>query len=122
MHKRNKMISFGLSLAIVFLTAQLVQAQTSGRQADRRVQAAAQPAQKCLRALDGSCTNPQLVEAARLRAIIIPTVRVSYDGTPAGTVGGEYITFERLFRDNDKLFGLPTNTFIFCATCIFRSK
>src|SRR3954447_13000614 len=52
--------------------------------------------QKCLRALNGACTNPTSGEAARLRAIIIPAVRVSYLGTPAGTIGGDYIPFERL--------------------------
>ena len=41
--------------------------------------------QKCLRALNGECTNPLSVEAARLRAEIIPAVRLSYFGTPAGT-------------------------------------
>jgi hypothetical protein len=77
--------------------------------------------QKCLRALNGACTNPLSVESARLRAEIIPAVRVSYLGTPAGTVGGNYITFERLFQDNPLLFGLPTFiTFLPC--CIQRSK
>ena len=52
--------------------------------------------QKCLRALDGTCTDPIAVEMVRLRAEIIPTVRVSYFGTPAGTIGGAYIPFERL--------------------------
>jgi hypothetical protein len=74
-----------------------------------------------IRALDGSCTNPAMVEAARLRAIIIPSVRVSYFGTPAGTVGGDYIPFERLFRDNAVVFGLPTNTFL-CCNVYKRSK
>jgi hypothetical protein len=77
----------------------------------------AQPQEKCLRALDGSCTNPAMVEAARLRAVIIPSVRVSYFGTPAGTVGGNYITYERFFQDNELLFGLPTSTLTTCVLC-----
>jgi hypothetical protein len=75
----------------------------------------------CLRALDGKCTNPAVVEQARLRAIIIPTVRVSYYGTPAGTVGGSYIRFERFFQDNPQVFGLPTNIYA-PGCCIIRTK
>jgi hypothetical protein len=76
---------------------------------------------KCLRALDGSCTDPALVEAARERAIIVSSVRVSYYGTPAGTIGGYFIPFERLFRHDPIVFGLPTNEFI-QPCCITRSK
>jgi hypothetical protein len=79
------------------------------------------PQEHCLRALNGACTNPAVVEAARLRAIIIPTVRVAYLGTPMGTVGGRFITFERLFQDNPAVFGLPTNVLV-QACCITRSK
>jgi hypothetical protein len=81
----------------------------------------AQIEQKCLRALNGACTNPISVESARLRAEIIPAVRVSYFGTPAGTVGGSYIPFERLFQDNPFLFGLPTFT-LQSPCCVARSK
>jgi hypothetical protein len=77
--------------------------------------------QKCLRALNGACTNPVSVEAARLRAEIIPAVRLSYFGTPAGTVGGDYIPFERLFQDNPRVFGLPTFTFV-QPCCVSRTK
>jgi hypothetical protein len=77
--------------------------------------------QKCLRALDGSCTNPLSVEAVRLRAEIIPAVRLSYLGTPAGTIGGAYIPFERIFQDNPLLFGLVTNTNV-QACCTTRTK
>lgn len=77
--------------------------------------------QKCLRALNGACTNPVSVEAARLRAEIIPAVRVSYFGTPAGTIGGDYIPFERLFQDNSLVFGLPTFTFV-QPCCVSRTK
>jgi hypothetical protein len=91
---------------------------------------AAQPVQpvddssrKCvLRALNGACTNPVVVEQARLRAMIMPAVRVSYFGTPAGTVGGRYIPFERLFQDNPLLFGLPTVTLVNPACCVSRTK
>jgi hypothetical protein len=77
--------------------------------------------QKCLRALNGTCTDPMAVEQARLRAEIIPAVRLSYLGTPAGTIGGSYITFERLFQDNTLLFGLQTIvTKLPC--CTTRSK
>ena len=70
--------------------------------------------QRCpgLRALDGTCANNAIVEIARRRAMILSSQRVSYFGTPAGTVGGEFIPFERLFRDNPLLFGLPTVTTI----------
>jgi hypothetical protein len=85
-------------------------------QQTRRAAAAAPPPPKCLKALDGSCTNPDMVEAARLRAAVFSSVRVSYFGTPAGTVGGGFIPFERLFQDNDLLFGLPTSTCTVCVT------
>jgi hypothetical protein len=65
-----------------------------------------------LRALDGTCANGAVVEIARRRAMILSSQRVSYFGTPAGTVGGQFIPFERLFRDNPLLFGLPTVTTI----------
>jgi hypothetical protein len=77
--------------------------------------------QKCLRALNGACTDPVSVEAARLRAEIIPAVRLSYFGTPAGTVGGDYIPFERLFQDNPRVFGLPTFIFV-QPCCVSRTK
>jgi hypothetical protein len=70
----------------------------------------AQAQKRCpgLRALDGKCANPAIVEDAQRRAMVISTVRVSYFGTPIGTVGGDYIRFERLFQDNPFVFGLPT--------------
>ena len=37
----------------------------------------AEAPQKCLRALNGACTNAVSVEEARLRAIVIPAVQVS---------------------------------------------
>jgi hypothetical protein len=78
------------------------------------------PVQKCLKALDGSCVKTEIAEATRQRAAIISSVRVSYYGTPQGSIGGPYIPFERLFQDNDILFGLPTAT---CAACpALRSK
>lgn len=77
--------------------------------------------QKCLRALNGACTNPNSVEEARLRAVIIPAAQVSYLGTPAGTIGGDYIPYERFFQDNPPLFGLPTFTLV-TPCCTVRSK
>ncbi len=105
-------------------TAQAQAVQSRGRIQAQPIQAQpkqAQPQEKCLRALNGACTNPVVVEAARLRGIIIPTVRVSYLGTPMGTVGGKYIPFERFFQDNPTIFGLPTNVLV-QACCVTRSK
>jgi hypothetical protein len=79
------------------------------------------PEEKCLRALDGKCVDPMIAEAARLRAIIVPTVRVSFFGTPAGTIGGRYIPFERLFQDDVTVFGLPTSVYSL-PCCVSRSK
>lgn len=99
-----------------FALAIALSAGTAEAQSQRRVAAAAPPAQKCLKALDGSCTNPDMVEAARLRAVVLSSERVSYFGTPAGAIGGPFISFERLFQDNVILFGLPTSTCIACVT------
>jgi hypothetical protein len=85
-------------------------------------QVAAVPAEKCLRALNGECTNPVVVEAVRLRAMIIPAVTVSYFGTPAGSIGGDYIPFERFFQDNPIVYGLPTSTIIIPGCCARRTK
>ena len=63
-----------------------------------------------LRALNGQCTKVTAVEEATSRAMIMTTVRSSYFGTPIGTFGGQYIPYERMFRDNPLLFGLPTYT------------
>jgi len=86
------------------------------------VQVAAVPVEKCLRALNGACTNPVVVEAVRVRAMIIPAVTVSYFGTPAGSIGGDYIPFERFFQDNPVVFGLPTFTLVNPACCVTRTK
>lgn len=113
------MILSRLSVAC-FALAVALSAGTAEAQSQRRLAAAAPPAppvQKCLKALDGSCTNPDMVEAARLRAVVLSSERVSYFGTPAGTIGGPFISFERLFQDNTFLFGLPTST---CITCVTR--
>jgi hypothetical protein len=85
-------------------------------------QVAAAPQEKCLRALNGECTNPVVVEAVRVRAMILPAVTVSYFGTPAGSIGGDYIPFERFFQDNPILFGLPTNSLIVPGCCVRRTK
>ena len=111
---RDKLIVTAGLAAALFLCSSAANAQSSTRTT------AAQPPQKCLKALDGSCTRPEIVEATRQRAAIIPAVRVSYFGTPQGSIGGPFIPFERLFQDNDTLFGLPTAV---CAACVtYRSK
>jgi hypothetical protein len=86
------------------------------------VQVAAVPQEKCLRALNGACTNPVVVEAVRVRAMVIPAVTVSYFGTPAGSIGGDYIPFERFFQDNPIVFGLRTFTLVNPACCVTRTK
>jgi hypothetical protein len=124
-----RLSAFATLLAVVGLVLPAtVQAQTA-RLLDRTEaqprhdlpNQAAVPKEKCLRALNGACSNPVVVEAARLRAIIIPTVRVSYLGTPMGTIGGKYIPFERFFQDNPAIFGLPTNVLV-QGCCVTRSK
>jgi hypothetical protein len=90
--------------------------------ASAAVQVTAVPQEKCLRALNGACTNPVVVEAVRVRAMIIPAVTVSYFGTPAGSIGGDYIPFERFFQDNPIVFGLPTFTLVNPACCVTRTK
>ena len=75
-----------------------------------------------LRALNGKCANPNLVEDAQSRAMIIGTVRNSYFGTPIGTVGGKYIPFERLFRDDPAVFGLPTYTILYPFVDTFSTQ
>jgi hypothetical protein len=115
-------------ISVVFAVSLMLSATVSGTAqaplrdpAARSVATLTAPPARCLRALDGKCTNPAVVEAARLRAIIIPTVRVSYYGTPAGTVGGPYIRFERFFQDNPQVFGLPTSIYS-PGCCIIRTK
>ena len=108
--RNNRLFATGFAAAIVCATVSL----DSHAQTRAQSRAQAQPAEKCLRALDGSCTNSAMVEAASIRNIIIPSVRVSYYGTPAGTIGGNYIYFERFFQDNNLLWGLPTVT---CPVC-----
>jgi hypothetical protein len=109
--------------AQLVLTAGVVAAllaASGAANAQSRTRTAAQPTQPCLKALNGACVKPEIVEATRQRAAIIPSVRVSYYGTPQGSIGGPYIPFERLFQDNDVLFGLPTYV---CTACVtFRSK
>lgn len=102
-------------------------ANQTASQAKREAAAAAAVEQapkvekKCLKALDGKCADQALVEAARLRAEVIPAARVSYWGTPAGTIGGAYIPFERTFQDNPLVYGLPTFTFV-QPCCTTRTK
>jgi hypothetical protein len=103
-----------LILAPAAVYAQSPPTRTTAPPPQISVTAQPQPPQECLRALDGSCTKPELVEAAGKRAEIMSSVRVSYFGTPVGTVGGNYIPYERFFRDNEIVFGLPTYTCVAC--------
>ena len=64
-----------------------------------------------LRAQNGRCADAALIDDAQNRAMVMTTVRNSYFGTPAGTLGGPFIPFERLFRDNPMVFGLPTYSY-----------
>jgi hypothetical protein len=120
-------LAAAVALQAAPLNAQTPRAATRAKPPARAVPPAPLPVQvavaeqKCLRALNGACTDPTAVEAARLRAIIIPAVRVSYLGTPAGTIGGDYIPFERFFQDNALLFGLPTFTFV-QPCCVTRTR
>ncbi len=108
------MLTAGLAAAL------LVCSSAAHAQSRTRTAAVPPPPAKCLKALDGSCVRPEIVEATRQRAAIIPAVRVSYFGTPQGSIGGPFIPFERLFQDNDVLFGLPTAV---CTACVtYRSK
>lgn len=108
------LLKTGVASALLLLSGVMVGA------AYAQSPAIGQPVQNCLRAFNGKCVKPEIAEAARLRAVIVPSVRVSYFGTPAGGIGGSDIPFERLFQDNDLLFGLPSVT---CSTCItYRSK
>jgi hypothetical protein len=119
-HRRSALaITAALALMVIPVTAE---GQTRRDAAAQQPQSVAPAQEKCLRALDGSCTKPLVVEGARLRAIVVPSVRVSYLGTPAGTIGGDYIPFERLFQDDPKVFGLPTNIFACPCGGIQRSK
>ena len=102
-----------LILTLGFAAALLMPVDAANAQSRART-AAVQPAQPCLKALDGSCVKTEIAEATRQRAAILSSVRVSYYGTPQGSIGGPYIPFERLFQDNDVLFGLPT---VVCAAC-----
>lgn len=67
--------------------------------------------QQCpsIRAADGSCVDPKLVATANRRAAIVASQFTSYQGTAMGSVGMPFIPQERLFRDDTRLYGLPTN-------------
>jgi hypothetical protein len=73
--------------------------------------ASSQEQRQCpsLKAADGSCVDPGLVAAANRRAAIVASQFTSYLGTPMGSVGTPFIPQERLFRDDTRLYGLPTN-------------
>jgi hypothetical protein len=118
--KRNRLFTAALVIALAVGMVGTAGAQSQSRN-QPGAQARTQSQVNCLRALDGSRTNPKVAEAARLRAIVIPALRLSYFGTPAGTVGGKYIPTERFFQDDPTVFGLPTNIFT-TPCCITRSK
>ena len=65
-----------------------------------------------IKAADGSCVDPGLVATANKRAAIVSSQFTSYLGTPMGSVTTPFIPQERLFRDDQTLYGLPTNTTI----------
>lgn len=112
-----------LGIAVLALVGMVVTASAQNALPPRAAILPAQPVtQKCLKALNGACTNPVVVEVARQRAQIIPAVTVSYFGTPAGSVGGDYIPFERFFRDNPTVFGLPIASVFVPACCNRRSR
>jgi hypothetical protein len=111
--RMDRLLVTGMAAAVCLTSSLDAQAQNRKPKPQPQYMQAA-PAEKCLRALDGSCTKPDIVEATRVRAQIIPSVRVSYLGTPMGTIGGPFIPFERFFQDNPVVFGLPTST---CVTC-----
>jgi hypothetical protein len=125
-----RFLAVGSTIAVLFaLLASPSEAQSKRSASQTKPQAAAARAvpepvrieQKCLRALNGACADVAVVEAVRLRAEVVPAVTVSYFGTPAGSIGGAYIPFERLFQDNPLLFGLPTFTFV-QPCCTTRTK
>jgi len=93
----------GTTLVILFVTTSASAVLTADAVAQ----------EKCsgLRAQNGRCADAALIDDAQNRAMIMTTVRNSYFGTPAGTFGGAFIPFERLFRDNPQVFGLPTYTY-----------
>jgi hypothetical protein len=109
-----------MTFAVWIAAGALILSAGASHAQSRQRTAAAPPPERCLKALDGSCVKTEIVEATRQRAAIIPSVRVSYYGSPQGSIGSPFIPFERLFQDNPLLFGLPTYT---CAACItFRTK
>ena len=68
--------------------------------------------QQCpsIKAADGKCVDAGMVAAANKRATVVSSGFASYLGTPQGTLGLPFIPYERLFRDDPVVFGLPTNT------------
>ncbi len=101
-------------LCLAMVAPLLAQTRTQARTA-----APAVP-EKCLRAANGKCVNPRMVEAVERRAVVLSQIRVSYFGTPAGSFGSRTIPIERFFQDDPVVFGLPTNFFVLC--CVIRSK
>ena len=70
--------------------------------------AAQQTTCKSIKALDGTCADTALVDINSRRGAVISSARTSYNGSPIGTVGAKPIPYERLFRDDPAVYGLPT--------------
>ena len=68
---------------------------------------------KSIKALDGTCADAALVDLNSRRSAVIASARTSYNGSPIGTVGLKPIPYERLFRDDPAVYGLPTYTTTF---------
>jgi hypothetical protein len=119
-------ISIVLAVWVALVLAPTVEAFAQSAQTPRvaarpSVVRVAPPPQRCLRALDGSCTKLAAIEGVRQRAIVFTTMRVSYFGTPAGTVPGG-IDIQRFFRDDPVLYGLPTHVYGPGGCCILRTR
>jgi len=74
---------------------------------------------KSIKALDGTCADPALVDINSRRSAVISSARTSYNGSPIGTVGLKPIPYERLYRDDPVVYGLPTYTTTITATITF---
>ena len=81
--------------------------------------AAQQNACKSIKALDGTCADPTLVDINSRRSAVISSARTSYNGSPIGTVGLKPIPYERLYRDDPVVYGLPTYTTTITSIILF---
>ena len=81
--------------------------------------AAQQTACKSMKALDGTCADAGLVDINSRRSAVIASARTSYNGSPIGTVGLRPIPYERLFRDDPVVYGLPTYSTTSSVSTVF---